>query len=606
MKCIKNRVAGELLHGNIGSNLACDFHPCHFKGQNCSFCYCPFYPCNDVDFGKDLIAKKTGNLVWDCSSCFFIHRNDVVEFCMGRIREYNITDPSDERLKGIFAEAKDRLFRKGKAVMVLGATSDAGKSITVAAICRILSDRGNIVAPFKSQNMSLNSRVTRAGHEISMIQDFQCRAAGIKSPTFHVNPILLKPKGDCISQVIVEGVPFGDYDVKRYYSEFVPVNGTGIVKRNIEYLKNRCDFIVMEGAGSPAEINIYDADIANMRAAEIADADCILVVNMEWGGSFAYVVGTIELLREEDRRRIKGILLNNVRGKLCGIRDGARKLEKIIGIPVIGIVPHLNVRLPKEDSECFRETDTVGNGKNIIAVIRLPHIANFTDIDPLLLEDVTIRFVSSPESLDGADIIIIPGTKNTMSDLVWMNNIGLSEAIKACRGRIPILGLCGGYQMMGTKLLDPNGIESTEFLELEGLGLFNNTTSWSEYEKIVTQDVGTFILTGEEITGYEIHMGTSQVNEKPLFNIKSINGDFNEGSCREEEMLFGSYLHGLMEKPSFRKYIMALIDCRDDAQIPECEDLADFEERNIKELAKGFSDAFDMKFFDKIFSKGVQ
>lgn len=602
MKCIKNKVCLELEKGDIGSNTECPYYPSHHKGQNCSFCYCPFYPCMDKDLGREILSKKNGADIWDCSSCLFIHRNDVVEYSFKRFRELGITKSEDPRMKDVFAEAKAKLFKKGKAVMILGATSDAGKSLTVAAICRMLNRKGYSVTPFKSQNMSLNSRVTRAGHEISMIQDLQCKSAGISNPTSSVNPILLKPKGDCVSQVIVEGVPFGDYDVKRYYSEFVPGPGTEAVRRNVEFLKSRYDYVIMEGAGSPAEINIYDKDIANMRAAEIADADCILVINMEWGGSFAYAVGTVELLEENDRKRIKGIIFNNVYGRTAGIKAGAKKMEKILGIPLLGIVKHLNIDLPKEDSEYFRDNSTMGEGKSVISVIKLPKIANFTDIDPLGLEDVTVRYVKKPEELEGSDAIIIPGTKNTMSDMAWLNSSGFSKEIKKHVGNIPILGICGGYQMMGRKLRDPNGIEDKEYPELDGLGLFDMDVRWDEYQKRVIQDCGTLSIgDGGEVTGYELHMGMSENNnEKPLFRMESLSGDFDEGSVKEDEMLFGTYLHGLFERPAFRQYFISLLG-KSDKEPVKTVDYTLNEEKNLDILADGFAKALDNDTFWAIF-----
>lgn len=602
MRCITNKVKEELSRGNVGSDISCPYHPSHYKGQNCSFCYCPFYPCNDIDFGVLKFTKKGDREVWDCSFCHFIHRNDVVEYIFKRVKELGIIDPDDKQFSDIFKEAKERFFKKGRAIMVLGATSDAGKSIIVTAICRMLNNMGYSVTPFKSQNMSLNSRATRAGEEISMIQDLQCKAAGIKSPSYHVNPILLKPKGDCTSQVIAEGVPYGDYDVKGYYSDFVPNKGADIVKRNVDFLRNRYDFVVMEGAGSPAEINIYEMDIANMRAAEMADADCLLVINMEWGGSFAYALGTIELLKEKDRKRVKGIIFNNLYGKIGGLREGTSKIEKMLGIPVLGIIPHLDIKLPKEDSECFRDVDSVGNGKKVISVIKLPRIANFTDVDPLLLEDVTIKYVKRSEDLQGSDAIIIPGTKNTLSDLNWMKVIGLDKAIISYKGKIPIMGICGGYQIMGKKLLDPNGIEDADFPNSDGLGLLDIISTWSEYKKRTIQQHGKFILTGENITGYELHMGNSIVNERPLFHIESFaTGDFDEGAIRQDEMIFGTYLHGIFEKPAFRKYFMSLMSNEDGVKLTKCIDYGENIDLNIDKLAKGFEKAINMNLFKKLF-----
>lgn len=597
MKCIKSKVNEAIERGNILSNTGCEYHPCHFKGQNCSFCYCPFYPCNDTDLGASICSKKIeGKEVWDCSPCLFNHRNDVVAFAFERFGELGIKDSEDPRIADVFREAKERFHRLGKAVMVLGATSDAGKSVTVAAICRVLSRKGLLVTPFKSQNMSLNSRVTKQGHEISMIQDLQCKAAGLTNPTCSVNPILLKPKGNCVSQVIVEGRPFGDFDVEHYYKDFVDSPGKDIVRRNLEFLRRRYDYVIMEGAGSPAEINIYDHDIANIKAAEMADANCILVVNVEWGGSFAYAAGTVALLPKKDRDRIKGIVLNNMRGKTCGMRPGIKKLESITGIPVLGIVPHVDTDLPKEDSECFRNLDRQGTGSGKIAVIRLPRISNFSDLDPLLLEDVTLRFVTDPEGLEGADAIIIPGTKNTMSDLDWLKKNGLFDAIKKRAGVIPILGICGGYQMMGRRLCDPNSMEDDGHTESDGLGLFDMNVRWDGYEKIVRQDQG-FMNVGNrgEIEGFEIHMGVTESNsERPLFTLRTPSGETGEGSVREPVKLYGTYLHGVFEKPAFRSYFISVMNRgKGLPTVSSSKDYWNHVDSNLEALADNFERSVD-------------
>lgn len=599
MKCIKNKVNEELRLGNIGSNRTCPYHPSHFKGQNCSFCYCPFFPCNDRDLGQTIISK-TGKEIWDCSPCLFIHKNDVVEYTFERVRELGIECAEDPRFKEIFSEAKERFYVPNRSIMILGATSDAGKSLTVAALCRILWRRGYTVTPFKSQNMSLNSRVTIGGHEISMIQDIQCRACGIVSPSSHVNPILLKPKGDCTSQVIAEGVPFGDYNVEDYYERFIPEHGMDIVRRNIEYLKSRYDFMIMEGAGSPAEINIYDRDIANMKAAEMADADCILVVNVEYGGSFAYAAGTLDLLPENDRSRVKGIILNNLRGEPSSIKDGADELERITGVPVIGIIPHLEITLPKEDSECFRDSCIQGSGSKTIAVIKLPHISNFTDMDPFALEDVTLIYTESPKEVRSADAIVIPGTKNTLSDLDWMKKNGLFDVIKEECGKKPIVGVCGGYQMMAKSLYDPNGIEDDRFPETNGLGLFEMDIRWDDYKKCVRRVSGK-LTTGDcgQIDGYEIHMGHSEnCKERPLIDVDMMFNKYQEGSVNEEKMLFGTYIHGIFDRPSFRKQFLSLMkcECRND----DFNDYEEFEESNLDILADGFERYLDMNRFWKI------
>ncbi len=595
MKCIKNRVRKEVERGCIGSNSECPYHPSHFTGQDCTFCYCPFYPCRDPLFGKSIVSKRGGD-IWDCSDCLFIHRTEVVEFVMKEIRSKGIDDCDDAVMKEILEEAKKRFWRKGKALMVLGATSDAGKSITVTALCRILQRKGMLIAPFKSQNMSLNSNVTRKGSEIAMIQVLQAQAAGLKNTDHHMNPILMKPKGDTTSQVIVHGKHFGNYGVKSYYEDFVSGPGLNAVRESLDFLRNRYDAVIMEGAGSPAEINIYDYDIANMKAAEAADADCILVVNAEWGGSYAYALGTVELIPEKDRERIKGIIINNVRGNIEKMMSGAEKLEELTGIPVIGIIPHADVRLPSEDSGSFRNSCEAGNGKIKIAVVKFPRISNFSDFDPLLLEDVSINFAETPEGLDGADAVILPGTKNTVSDLNWMKANGIASKLMSMKGKVPIMGICGGYQMMGKLLSDPDGVEE-ESSETEGLGFFDNTTLWKEGNRILKQVCGKIPSVGGEVSGYETHSGITDVNEKPLFEFEMFTGNVPEGSVREDELLFGTYLHGVFDSVDFRNYFLSFIE---NAGPGSGKDYHEFLEENIDKLADVFEEALDMDAIMKL------
>ena len=601
MDRIRKKVDEEFRRGWIGSDHNCPYHPSHFSGQDCSFCYCPFYPCNDTTLGSELQGRH--GPVWNCTDCLFIHRTEVCKFIYSELKRLNITDPMDPRLEDIFKECRSKFWKKGKALMVVGATSDAGKSITVAALCRILHDKGYLVAPFKSQNMSLNSKVTRTGAEIAMIQVLQAKAAGITNPDAHMNPILLKPKGDTVSQVMVCGKPFADYDVEGYYNEFVPGPGMGIVKEHVEFLKDRYDFVVMEGAGSPAEINIYDKDIANMRAAEIADAEVILVVNVEWGGSFAYALGTIELIPEKDRKRIKGIILNNVLGDPTKLRPGADELERLTGIPVIGIIPHADVVLPSEDSEALRGIRTKGEGRCLIGVIRFPRMANFTDLDPLFLEDVSTVFVEKVEDLQGVDAIVMPGTKNTVSDYLWMQNNGLADAVKALWKKIPIVGICGGYQMMGKILDDSSGIEGGVPKVYEGFGFFDNETKFGEYSKQIIRNEGKLAVgDGGEISGYELHMGVSDIHEQPLVLLDRFHADpLPEGSVRESELTFGTYQHGIFDKPAFRKYFLSFV--RHDGEPISTDVNTDYDsivEENLVKLASTFKDNMDIPALMKI------
>lgn len=598
MDCIKKKVNEELKAGWIGPNLKCDYHPSHFSGQDCTFCYCPFYPCEDTDLG-DFIVGRHGQKIWNCSDCLFIHRTPVVKFVLSEIERLGITEAGDPRFADILVSAKERFFRTGRALMVVGATSDAGKSVTVAALCRILHRRGLLVAPFKSQNMSLNSKVTRSGSEIAMIQTLQATAAGLKNPDAHMNPILLKPKGDTVSQVMVLGQPYGDYNVRDYYGEFVPGPGREIVRENIEFLKKRYDVVLMEGAGSPAEINIYDRDIANMGAAVIADADVILVVNVEWGGSFAYALGTIELIPEEDRKRIKGVIFNNLRGKPDGFKTAIPEFERISGVPVIGVVPHADVTLPSEDSEALRGVRGKGEGRCVVGVVRFPRIANFTDLDPLFLEDVSVRFVEKAADLDGVDAVVLPGTKNTINDLKWMDERGISDRIRSLRGRVPIVGICGGYQMMGAVLDDSQGIEGgVPGTVMEGLGLFGNRTEFGEYSKRIVNNTAEMLVgDGGEVTGYELHMGTTEVTERPLFEItnKFTKDRQLEGSVREDEMLFGTYFHGVFDRMPFRRYFLSFVS--HDGERVDTSDTRDYDdivEENIDRLADVFEENIDM------------
>lgn len=598
MDCIKKKVNEELKAGWIGPNLKCDYHPSHFSGQDCTFCYCPFYPCEDTDLG-DFIVGRHGQKIWNCSDCLFIHRTPVVKFVLSEIERLGITEAGDPRFTDILASAKERFFRTGRALMVVGATSDAGKSVTVAALCRILHRRGLLVAPFKSQNMSLNSKVTRSGSEIAMIQTLQATAAELKNPDAHMNPILLKPKGDTVSQVMVLGQPYGDYNVTDYYGEFVPGPGREIVRENIEFLKKRYDVVLMEGAGSPAEINIYDRDIANMGAAVIADADVILVVNVEWGGSFAYALGTIELIPEEDRKRIRGVIFNNLRGKPDGFKTAIPEFERISGVPVIGVVPHADVTLPSEDSEALRGVRGKGEGRCVVGVVRFPRIANFTDLDPLFLEDVSVRFVEKAADLDGVDAVVLPGTKNTINDLKWMDERGISDRIRSLRGRVPIVGICGGYQMMGAVLDDSQGIEGgVPGTVMEGLGLFGNRTEFGEYSKRIVNNTAEMLVgDGGEVTGYELHMGTTEVTERPLFEItnKFTKDRQLEGSVREDEMLFGTYFHGVFDRMPFRRYFLSFVS--HDGERVDTSDTRDYDdivEENIDRLADVFEENIDM------------
>jgi adenosylcobyric acid synthase len=461
--------------------------------------------------------------------------------------------PSNAEVKAAL-EVKHR--KRAKAIMILGATSGAGKSFITAGLCRLLADRGHRVAPFKSQNMSLNSCVTRRGEEMARIQELQARAARAE-PVAAMNPILLKPKGNAVSQVIVEGKPYRDMDVAEYYGTFARGEGMEILKRNYELLAKTNDFVVIEGAGSPAEVNLGDVEIANMPTAEVADADCVLVINIEWGGAFAYIFGTLLLLKEEERRRFKGIIINNMHGDAATLRPGIERVERELGIPVLGVMPHLDLVLPTEDS-MFISSKRSSPDSTVVGVLRLPRISNFTDFDALSLEeDVSVLYLTDPQELDYVDALIIPGTKNTVEDLLNLKQRGFVERIRSLKGKVPILGICGGYQMLGSRIVDVHGIEGGTPRVLEGLGLMDAVTYFDAYDKRTVQAEGRMLIAEEgEVRGYEIHMGRTESNAGRLFHIDSGEDGYDEGSVDQEGMVMGTYLHGVLDLPSFRDYFL--------------------------------------------------
>lgn len=429
------------------------------------------------------------------------------------------------------------------SLFVMGSASHVGKSVTVAAICRCLVRRGLTVAPFKSQNMSLNSYVTPDGGEIGMAQAMQAIAAR-QLPQTDMNPILLKPKGDCVSQVVLNGRPYKDVAITEYYKET-----PRLLKKALESygrLKSAFGEVVIEGAGGAAELNLYDRDIANTLLAKKLKIPIILVADIERGGVFAQIYGTLQLLPEELRPLVKGIIINKFRGDPTIFEPGIQKIEELTGVPVLGIVPYFNLPLPSEDSLSIGDKKTRSHGVRI-AVIRLPRISNFTDFE-LLECHAAVDYVTPGTSLDGYDCIIIPGTKNTIEDLAEIIRTRTDHEIKNARIRgVPVIGICGGYQMLGRKIIDA-GFESVEGT-YEGLGLLDGITHFSSYEKTTTQVTRTAcavppILSAiGDITGYEIHMGMTEAG----CDAEALHGD---GRVSEDGLVFGTYLHGLFQNPS--------------------------------------------------------
>ena len=438
------------------------------------------------------------------------------------------------------------------SLFVMGSASHVGKSVTVAAICRCLVRRGITVAPFKSQNMSLNSYVTPDGGEIGMAQAMQAVAAKV-TPQTDMNPVLLKPKGDCISQVVLHGRPYKDVHIAAYYHETPE-----LLKKALEsYQRLESSFgqVVVEGAGGAAELNLYDRDIANIQLAKILRIPIILVADIERGGVFAQIYGTIELMPADIRDLVKGIIINKFRGDPAIFAPGVKKIEELTGVPVLGVVPWFTIPLPSEDSLSIGDKKTK-HALVRIAVIRLPKISNFTDFE-LLEQHAAVEYVVPGASLEGYDCIIIPGTKNTIDDLSALVRTGTDGKIHSAREKgIPVIGICGGYQMLGKTLVD-EGFESGAGT-FEGLGLLDCVTRFASYKKNTFQVkrnaclVPPILSTMGEVSGYEIHMGETESGR----NREALEGD---GRVSDDGLVFGTYLHGLFLNPSAANALLSYL-----------------------------------------------
>ncbi|MFC4596652.1 cobyric acid synthase [Cohnella hongkongensis] len=456
-----------------------------------------------------------------------------------------------------------------RVLMIQGTASDVGKSVLTAALCRIFAQDGWSVAPFKSQNMSLNSYVTADGKEIGRAQGMQADACGVAATT-DMNPILLKPSSDRTSQVVVHGKPYRTMDAFSYRSEYLAEAGA-IAREALERLRSKYEIVVMEGAGSPAEINLKDRDIVNMRMAAWADSPVLLVADIDRGGVFAALVGTLELLEPEERDRVRGFVINKFRGDVELLRPGLEWLERRTGKPVVGVVPYLaDLRLEAEDSLSFRpsaEGPAFAEGDRLdIAVVRLPRWANFTDVDPLLAEtDVAVRYVSRREELGTPDAVVLPGSKNTAEDLLFLRESGLDRLLVAHIARGGWLaGICGGYQMLGKRLNDPEGIESVH-ASLPGLAVFPMVTTFGADKRTERVKGVAHGWSGDSgtarygIEGYEIHMGRSTFTGPVShpFTLTSVDrrerGSYREGARSEDGRAWGTYVHGILHNDGFRR-----------------------------------------------------
>ena len=439
--------------------------------------------------------------------------------------------------------------QKAKVIMVQGTMSNAGKSFLVAGLCRVFMQDGYRTAPFKSQNMALNSYITKDGLEIGRAQAMQAEAAGIE-PTVEMNPILLKPTSNVGSQVIVNGEVLGNMKAMDYYAnkkQLVPE-----IKKAFEKLSGEYDIIVIEGAGSPAEINLKENDIVNMGMARIAKAPVLLCGDIDRGGVFASLYGTVKLLEDEEQSMIKGLIINKFRGDVEILKPGLQMIEEKTGIPVVGVVPLTPLDIDDEDSLSDRLTHTGQKGGIDLAVIRLPHISNFTDFNVFeRMDGVSLRYVGSAGELGTPDLIFLPGTKNTMDDLTWLRESGMETAVLRCaEQKVPVVGICGGYQMLGELLEDPDGVEHGG--SMRGMGLLHTKTVFSR-AKTRTQiqgRVNTVSICGEfagrEVQGYEIHMGRTEKTGDCQETIYLEDGRL-DGLSNQEGTVFGTYLHGIFD-----------------------------------------------------------
>ena len=480
-----------------------------------------------------------------------------------------------------------------KCIMVQGTMSGAGKSLLCAALCRIFAQDGYKTAPFKSQNMALNSFVTRDGLEMGRAQVVQAQAAGVE-PDVRMNPILLKPSSDIGSQVIVNGEVRGNMPAKEYFRHkraLIPD-----ILQAYDSLAEEFDIIVIEGAGSPAEINLKADDIVNMGLAKLVDAPVLLAGDIDRGGVFAQLYGTVELLEPEERARIQGLVINKFRGDVEILRPGLSMLEEKAHLPVVGVVPYLKVDIEDEDSLSDRLQQKNAVKPLDVAILRLPHISNFTDFMPLEQHPLLgVRYVQTTRELGAPDLVILPGTKNTVDDLLWLRQSGLEAAVqKLAAGGTPVLGVCGGYQMLGETLDDSAGTESGHPQTLRGLGLLPTRTVFIN-EKRRTQSTATTAapFAGAELTGYEIHTGRTSMQEQgtPFCTL----ADGTPEGCVQGNV-FGTYLHGLFDSGDLTERLAELLCRRKGIAMESAAPITmqAYREQQFDLLADGVRQALDM------------
>lgn len=491
-----------------------------------------------------------------------------------------------------------------QAIMLQGTASDVGKSVLVAGLCRIFYQDGWLTAPFKAQNMALNSGITPDGKEMGRAQIMQAEAAGI-APDVRMNPVLLKPTNVSQAQVVLMGEVVSSMDAARYH-DFKPRLREQIagVYRS---LAQEYEILVLEGAGSPAEINLRDRDIANMGMAELAECPVVLVADIDRGGVFAAIYGTLALLQAHERWRVKGVIINKFRGDVALLASGLEQIEALTGVPVLGVMPWLELDLDEEDGVALQRGNKLRQpARDIdIAVVHLPHIANFTDFNALSAQpDVRVRYVSQPQELDGADLVILPGSKNTLSDLNWLRESAMAHAVLTReRDGVPLLGICGGYQMLGETLIDE--VESG-LGRMPGLGLLNTTTRFAPH-KTTTQVKARMAaslpgwlgaLAGIPVCGYEIHMGQTVLGEgaQPALWLHKEHVQIADGAVSDDGQVWGTYLHGLFDSDAFTRALVDGLRARKGlAALETTSDYAAYKAQQFDTLAQAMRQHIDIQ-----------
>lgn len=501
-----------------------------------------------------------------------------------------------------------------KKVMFQGTSSHVGKSILTTAFCRILTQDGYNTAPFKAQNMALNSYVTRSGGEMGRSTVAQAEAAGVE-PIVQMNPVLLKPTGNSCSQVILLGKSVGNYSASDYQNKYSQ-QAWDSVKKSLDYMETHYDILVIEGAGSPAEVNLKKNDIVNMRIAKECQSPVFLIADIDRGGALASIVGTLELLDEEERKLVKGLVINKFRGDITLLEPALTFLEERTGIPVLGVIPYLDqLGIDDEDSVSLQDMPKDSVMRDIhIAVIQTPKISNFTDFDAFTHEpDVNVRFVQQGDLIGNPDVIILPGSKNTTEDLLYLKHHGYAAEIKELADRgTPVIGICGGYQMLGEKVCDPLHVESDKD-EVTGLGLLPYITTMQGEKNTYQVEFNCKNLpfldmnfSAENLKGYEIHMGETVLtgSGQSLFNIVRRSNapvDLQDGFINDKHHVFGTYCHGVFDNDHLRRSVINALRKRKGLHPLDVKfKYREYKEAEFDRLAAIVRKHFDMKKFYEI------